>query len=115
MTTLVELRELVARRRDELARLDARIDPIPLLDEVLAALREIAEPVEPLFTLRDAAAQCGFSEDHLGRLIREGRLRNWGRRHAPRVRLAECPRRAVASTPQPVRDIAARRSGRTTA
>lgn len=113
--TLIELRDLVARRRDELARLDARIDGAVLCDEILAAIRAIAEPPEPLFTLRDAAEKCGFSEDHLGRLIRLGRLRNWGRRHAPRVRLAECPRRAVPSTPQPVRGIAARRSGRTTA
>jgi anti-sigma-K factor RskA len=57
--TLTDLRALVERRREELARFDARVDGAALCDEILAALRGIAEPVEPLYTLRDAAALCG--------------------------------------------------------
>jgi hypothetical protein len=45
-------------------------------------------------TLREAAEESGFSADHLGRLVREGRIPNAGRPHAPRVRRSDLPRRA---------------------
>jgi hypothetical protein len=35
--------------------------------------------------LAEASAQSGYSQDHLARLIREGRLPNAGRPHAPRI------------------------------
>jgi hypothetical protein len=35
----------------------------------------------------------GYSADHLGRLIREGKLANHGRPNAPRVRAADLPRK----------------------
>ncbi|MFZ5625226.1 MAG: hypothetical protein ACOY71_12525 [Gemmatimonadota bacterium] len=40
---------------------------------------------EPL-TLKEAARLTGYSIDHLCRLVREGKLANVGRKHAPRVR-----------------------------
>jgi hypothetical protein len=56
-------------------------------------------------TLSEAAAESGFSEEHLGRLVREGKLPNVGRRGAPRIRRADLPlkvreqvRRQLAST-----------------
>ena len=45
-------------------------------------------------TLREAARESGFSADHLGRLVREGRIPNAGRLHAPRIRRADLPRQA---------------------
>jgi len=45
-------------------------------------------------TLREAARESGFSADHLGRLVREGRIPNAGRAHAPRIRRADLPRRS---------------------
>ncbi len=45
-------------------------------------------------TLHEAARESGFSPDHLGRLVREGRIPNAGRPHAPRIRRADLPRRA---------------------
>jgi hypothetical protein len=47
-----------------------------------------------LLTLEAAARECGYSEDHLGRLVNRGQLTNHGRRGAPKVRRDELPRKA---------------------
>ena len=47
-----------------------------------------------VLTLREAARESGLSADHLGRLVRQGRIPNAGRPHAPRIRRADLPRRA---------------------
>jgi hypothetical protein len=64
---------------------------------------------EQFLTLADASRECGFSADHLGRLVRNGTLTNFGRRNAPRIRRGELPQRASArasrcltKTPTPV-------------
>ncbi len=44
-------------------------------------------------TLTQAAYECGYSADHLRRLIRDGKLTNVGRRNAPRVRRGDLPRK----------------------
>jgi hypothetical protein len=48
-----------------------------------------------LLSLQAAARESGYSSDHLGRLIRTGRLTNHGREHAPKVRRGELPRKPV--------------------
>lgn len=59
--------------------------------------RELAEAIrtdqEQPLTLKEAADFSGYSADHLGRLIREGKLTNVGREGAPRVRRHEVPRK----------------------
>jgi hypothetical protein len=70
--------------------------------EECAAILEMALDVTAaeLLTLRDAAAFSGYSADHLGRLIRSGRLTNYGRSHSPRLRRSELPRKpSVADQP----------------
>jgi hypothetical protein len=57
------------------------------LDDVLS--RQGGEPL----SLRDAATLSGYSSDHLGRLIREGKIPNAGRRHSPKIIRADLPRR----------------------
>ncbi len=52
---------------------------------------------EPL-TLSEAAARSGYSADHLGRLIRDGRLTNVGRHGAPRVRAGDLPSRPTPAS-----------------
>jgi hypothetical protein len=66
-------------------------------DELDAALRE--EDGE-LLTLTDASLASGYSADHLGRLVREGKLPNKGRPNAPRVRRADLPYK-VGGLPKP--------------
>lgn len=46
---------------------------------------------DQLLTLSEAAARCGRTPDHLGRLIRQGRIPNAGRAHAPRIRAGDLP------------------------
>jgi hypothetical protein len=57
-----------------------------------------------LLTLHGAAQISGYSADHLGRLIRQGTLRNVGRPRAPRVRRGDLPRKA-ASLPVRTSDL----------
>ena len=45
---------------------------------------------EPL-TLEEAAEESGYSADHIGRLIREGKLPNTGRAGAPRIARRDLP------------------------
>jgi hypothetical protein len=48
-----------------------------------------------LLTLEAAARECGYSADHLGRLVKAGRLANLGRSGAPKVQRGELPRKPV--------------------
>jgi len=51
----------------------------------------LAMSQDAVVSLNDAARQSGYSPDHLGRLVREGKLENLGTRHRPRVRLGDLP------------------------
>jgi len=56
--------------------------------ELEASLRAGADEA---LTLEAASKESGYSADHLGRLVRQGKLANVGAKHAPRVRRAELP------------------------
>ena len=65
--------------------------------EKCAAELEAVEQAEgkELLNLTQAALRCGYSADALGRMIREGRLTNHGRKNAPRVRASDLPRKVT--------------------
>ncbi len=70
-----------------------------------------------LLTLRQAAALSGYTEEHLGRLVRDGKIDNAGRRGAPRVRRSDVPikagwrgRRAKTTRREPDRTAIVRRA-----
>lgn len=44
-------------------------------------------------SLRQAAAESGYHEDSLGRLVRQGKIPNVGRLHAPKIRRRDLPKR----------------------
>jgi hypothetical protein len=46
-----------------------------------------------LLTVQEAAAESGYSEDHLGRLLREGTIPNAGEPYSPRIRRYDLPRK----------------------
>jgi hypothetical protein len=51
-------------------------------------------------TLQQAARECGYSVDHLSRLIRDGQIPNAGRRNKPLVLRRDLPRKAgLAASP----------------
>ncbi len=56
--------------------------------ELEAALRGTEEE---LLDLQEAARESGYSSDHLGRLVRDGKIPNSGRRNA--IKRSDLPRR----------------------
>jgi hypothetical protein len=73
------------------------VDPERFFAEIVSRVRAmLAEDDEKLLTLAEAARRTGYSEDHIGRLVRIGKLPNAGAPNRPRVRaadLAGLPRR----------------------
>jgi len=65
-----------------------------ICSEVLADFDAVMESESDLvLTLTEGARRSGYSADHLGRMIREGRIPNAGRPNAPRVRAGDLPRK----------------------
>ncbi len=54
----------------------------------------LVERDEATFSLVEASRESGYSADHLGRLVREGKIPNAGRPGAPRIALQDLPRKA---------------------
>jgi hypothetical protein len=103
------LRARLLGRRAELARWGALVQGDRLIDEVLADLDEVErEHHGRLLKLAEAARTCGYSADHLRVLIRAGKLNDYGRPHAPRVRLDELPVKPGQAAPAltPTRAVA---------
>ncbi|MCZ0934952.1 MAG: hypothetical protein OXJ54_07200 [Gemmatimonadetes bacterium] len=51
---------------------------------------------ETTLSLVEAGRESGYSADHLGRLVREGKIPNAGRPGAPRIARVDLPRKATA-------------------
>jgi hypothetical protein len=65
-----------------------------LIDEILADLDAVEREARgKLLKLSEASRACGYTPDHLRVLIRSGKLTDYGRPHAPRVRLDELPKK----------------------
>lgn len=98
--------EILARwasRRDEWSRLNVQVDGGKLAAEVLADLELVASGVandDPI-TYAAAAKLSGYSTDHIARLVRDGKLRNVGKRGRPRVLANELPRRPALALAGP--------------
>ena len=117
------LNDLASAWKERAAQLAAYAPPAA--EAFREAARELDEAIAALdgetLTLRDAAHISGFSADHLGRLVREGKIPNVGRAHAPRVRRSDLPRKsprlssasdAGYDADADVRSLLSRRGGR---
>lgn len=63
-----------------------------VLESIADAIEEaMCSAMEETLSLREAARASGYSEDHLGRLVREGKIPNRGRPHRPLIRRADLP------------------------
>jgi hypothetical protein len=96
-TTTRTLRDVVDRWRSEqrhLAQLGAQVDAASLIGQILDDVEgsTVADANEEL-SLPSAAAESGYSSNHLSRLVRDGRIPNAGRPGAPRIRRADLPRK----------------------
>ena len=95
MESFASFRAKLLVRREELRRVGALVDPVRLLDAIVADFDEASgAETEPLLNLTQAARECGYSPDALGRMVRSGRIPNLGRPGAPRVRRTDLPRKA---------------------
>ena len=68
----------------------------PFLPGLEAVLRQRDETT---LTLADAARESGYSTDHLGRLVRDGKIPNAGRPGAPEIARRHLPRKTGAAKP----------------
>jgi hypothetical protein len=93
----VRLLQLIGRwraRRDDLQHLGALVDGVKLCEEVVADLESIMSADDyRVLTLAQAETLSGYSREHLGRLIRNGKIPNAGRPNAPRIRRQDLPRK----------------------
>lgn len=69
------------------ASLGGQVDGALLVRELVGSLRIIRRAaLDAPLTLTEAAKRTDLSRDHIGRLVREGKIPNVGERYAPRVR-----------------------------
>jgi hypothetical protein len=95
--------ELVDRwraRREEWSKFGAFVDGAAVAEEILADIAMLADyqtylPVD----IATASQVSGYSADHLRRLISQGKLRNAGRKGAPKVFISDLPRRIQRVAP----------------
>ena len=71
--------------------------PAVVLDRCAADLEATLQELdETTLSLVEAASESGYSADHLGRLVRDGKIPNAGRPGAPRIARRHLPRKAAA-------------------
>lgn len=81
------------------------------------ALERCADELEDTLVARDettlslveAARESGYTADHLGRLVRDGKIPNAGRPGAPRIARVDLPRKAPAAAEPRLADKPRRR------
>ena len=95
--TSVETLPAAWRRQAKALRRYGGEMPATALESCAAELEAtLVERDETTFSLVEAATESGYSADHLGRLVRDGRIPNAGRPGAPRIARTHLPRKAHA-------------------
>jgi hypothetical protein len=89
-----EFRTNWGKQRDDFARYGAQVDGAALIDRMLSDLEEATtDHHDVVLNLTDAAAECGYHAESLGRMVRNGEIPNYGRKGAPRVKRGDLPKR----------------------
>lgn len=90
------MRELVTTWRERAAFLESLGATTGARAFTLAA-KELDEALasrdDELLNLRQAAEESGYTDDHLGRQVRDGKIPNSGRENAPKIRRGDLPRK----------------------
>ncbi len=87
---------------DALRRRHATVDGAELCKEILGDFDlVVAAEMEIVLNLQEAAAESGYSPDHLGAQVRKGVIPNAGRPGAPKIRRSDLPRKASGLRPLP--------------
>ena len=93
------------REQAQMMRERGAPDQARLLEHVASELDEaLGAGGDDLLTLKQAAAESGYSQDHLGSLVRKGRLENAGSPGAPRVRRSGLPTKDARKPGRPTSD-----------
>lgn len=91
------LATVIATWQAEAAQLDERYGQAALSRLTLKHVEDIQRALDAIITatvsLAEASTASGYSADHLGRLIRESKVTNYGTKARPRVKLNELPRK----------------------
>lgn len=110
--TLAELRVKWEARRDEWRRLGVSVSGERIADEILSDVTAAdAERSDTLLTLPEAAAVTNYHPESIARLVRTGKVKNYGTKHRPRVKLEELPNKARTATPRASAGVAKSRPG----
>ena len=98
------------RRRAKALRRYGVETPATTLERCAAELEDtIVEKDETTYSLVEASRESGYSADHLGRLVRDGKIPNSGRPGAPRIARRHLPRKAYVPPAPPLVETASRR------
>ena len=98
--TPIEILPDIWRRQAEALRRYGGETPAVALESCAAELEDtLRERDETTLSLTQAARESGYSADHLGRLVREGKIPNAGRPGAPRIARRHLPRKTGAGKP----------------
>ncbi len=96
--TAEALRAKWEARHAEWRRLRVHVDGAAVTAEMLADLAELERTsADEQLTLEVAAAESGYSADHLRHLVAAGTLRNAGAKGRPRIRRADLPKKPAAA------------------
>lgn len=70
-----------------------------VIERLVAELEvELRREAEAELTLAEAAALSGYSPERLRHMVAEGKIANAGRKHAPRIRRGDLPKKAAKGT-----------------
>jgi hypothetical protein len=92
--TAAELRDRWRKRLEEFARLGALVNGEAVAREVLGDLEQLQDHSAEVLSPTEAGARSGYHPESICRLIRNGKLTNYGTKHRPRVKLSDIPRKA---------------------
>lgn len=87
-----ELRSKWTRRLHEYEAVSAYVSGEAICREILGDISRL-KLAEEVCTLSEASLRSGYSKDHLARMVREGKLTNYGRFRSPRLRVADLPKK----------------------
>jgi hypothetical protein len=104
----LSVEDAIARWRsvlDQFTAIPALVDAGTLCHMILKDLTAITvQELEQSVNLTVGARRSGYSREHLGRLVRAGKIPNAGRTYAPRIRLRDLPLKAGYLPPERVPD-----------
>jgi|GEM_PF-3017806 len=93
---LTQLSDLAVRWDNDASRLTrygAEASAITLRRCAVELGEAITREDDATVNLSTASAITAYSPDHLGKLVREGKLKNYGAKHRPRIRVADLPKK----------------------